>query len=103
MATVRRSPQAETDLETILEDLQQKNPSVAERYANEFYDKGKALAQFPEIGRIRPEIAPHASKATRCRFFVSCMVSGICGASCGRKPTSKGHQPPIPDAGHFDL
>ena len=59
MATVRRSPQAETDLETILEDLQQRNPAVAERYANEFYDKGKALAQFPEIGRSRPEIAPH--------------------------------------------
>jgi toxin ParE1/3/4 len=59
MATVRRSPQAETDLETILEDLQQRTPAVAERYANEFYDKGKALAQFPEIGRSRPEIAPH--------------------------------------------
>jgi toxin ParE1/3/4 len=59
MATVWRSPQAEIDLETILEDLQQKNPAVAERYANDFYDKGKALAQFPEIGRSRPEIAPH--------------------------------------------
>jgi toxin ParE1/3/4 len=59
MATVRRSPQAKTDLETILEDLQQKNPAVADRYATEFYDKGKALAQFPEIGRRRPEIAPH--------------------------------------------
>jgi toxin ParE1/3/4 len=46
------------DLETILEDLQQKNPSAAERYANAFYDKGRVLAQFPEIGRSRPEIAP---------------------------------------------
>src|SRR5437764_1247875 len=35
MAVVRRSPQAETDLETILEDLQQNNPAVAERYATE--------------------------------------------------------------------
>ncbi len=58
MATVQRSPQAEIDLETILEDLQQKNPVVAERYANDFHEKSRALAQFPEIGRSRPEIAP---------------------------------------------
>src|SRR5437867_795907 len=46
MADVRRSPQAETDLEEILEDLQRKNPAVAERYATAFYDKGRALARF---------------------------------------------------------
>jgi toxin ParE1/3/4 len=69
MATVRRSPQAETDLETILEDLQQKNPAAAERYANEFYDKGKALAQFPEIGRNRPEIGPNL-RSTLVRPYV---------------------------------
>jgi plasmid stabilization system protein ParE len=44
MASIRRSPQAETDLEIILEELQRKNLSVAERYANEFFAKGKALA-----------------------------------------------------------
>ena len=59
MATVSRSPQAEFDLESILEDLHQKNPSVAESYAIEFFEKGQALAQFPEMGRIRPEIARH--------------------------------------------
>jgi toxin ParE1/3/4 len=59
MAEVRRSAQAEIDLETILEDLQQNNPAAAERYATAFYDKGQMLAQFPEIGRSRPEIAPN--------------------------------------------
>jgi toxin ParE1/3/4 len=59
MAEIRRTPQAEIDLETILEDLQQKNPAMAERYATAFDDKSQRLAQFPEIGRSRPEIAPN--------------------------------------------
>ena len=57
MLTVRQSPQAEADLYTILEDLNQKNPLVAGRYAADFTEKGAMLAQFPEIGRARPEIA----------------------------------------------
>lgn len=74
MAIVSRSPQAETDLETILEDLQQKNPAVAERYAAEFYDKGKALAQFPEIGRSRLEIAPHLRSTLVHPYVIFCRV-----------------------------
>jgi toxin ParE1/3/4 len=58
MARVRRSAQAELDVEIILNDLNQKNPTVAERYSVEFAEKGQTLAQFPEIGRARPEIAP---------------------------------------------
>lgn len=58
MANVRRSLQAEADLEAILDDLYQKNPAVAGRYAGDFAAKGTVLAQFPEIGRTRPEIAP---------------------------------------------
>jgi toxin ParE1/3/4 len=58
MAVVRRSPQAEADLDSILDDLNQKNPAAADRYAAAFEEKGQALAQFPEIGRARPEIAP---------------------------------------------
>jgi len=58
MADVRRSSQAERDLETILEDLQQNAPVAAERYATAFYEKGQALSRFPEMGRSRPEIAP---------------------------------------------
>jgi toxin ParE1/3/4 len=58
MAEVSRSPQAETDLDTILADLNQNNPAAADRYAAAFVEKGQALAQFPELGRTRPEIAP---------------------------------------------
>jgi toxin ParE1/3/4 len=59
MAEIRRTLQAEADLETILEDLQRNNPVSVERYATAFYDKGQMLARFPEIGRSRPEIAPN--------------------------------------------
>ncbi len=59
MAEVRRSPQAETDLEAIIEDLQQKDTTAAKRYATAVYDIGRTLAQFPEMGRSRPEIAPN--------------------------------------------
>jgi plasmid stabilization system protein ParE len=58
MAEIRRSPQAETDLEMILEDLQQRNPAVAERYATAFYDKGQILAQFPEIAAADRRLPP---------------------------------------------
>jgi len=58
MATVRRSPQAEADLEGIFDDLDRGNPAAASRYAAEFRQKSRALAQFPELGRNRPEIAP---------------------------------------------
>jgi plasmid stabilization system protein ParE len=49
MAEVRRTPQAEADLDEILEHLHRTNPVAAERYATAFYDKGRALAQLPEI------------------------------------------------------
>ena len=59
MADVQRTPEAEADLEEILEYLHQNNPAAASRYATAFYDKGRAIAQFPEIGRLRPEIVPN--------------------------------------------
>jgi len=63
MAEVRRSSQAEIDLETILRDLQHNASVIAERYATAFSDKSHALARFPEMGRSRPEIG-HAVRST---------------------------------------
>lgn len=115
MAEVRRSSQAETDLETILEDLQQKNPAAAERSADAFSEKGRILAQFPEIGRNRPEIARRspptsaarsftltssstAWKVTWCRSSASCTANAIYAASCRTNPSNDGtthlHAPP---------
>jgi len=69
MVEIRRTPQAENDLETILEDFQRKNPAMAERYATAFHDKGQMLAKFPEMGRSRPEIAPNL-RSTLVRPYV---------------------------------
>ena len=57
MAEVRRSLQAEEDLEIILEDLNERGQALAERFATAFEEKSQLLAQFPEMGRPRPEIA----------------------------------------------
>jgi toxin ParE1/3/4 len=57
MAEVLRTPRAEADLESLLAELDEINPAVAERYAAEFEAKLQALARFPESGRPRSEIA----------------------------------------------
>jgi toxin ParE1/3/4 len=59
MAEIRHSPQSEADLEAILEYLHQNQPALAERFATAFYEKGQMLARFPEMGRLRPELAPN--------------------------------------------
>ena len=58
MAAVVRTLLAEADLDEILTGLEQKSPAVADRYAALFDNKARFLAQFPESGRLRPEIAP---------------------------------------------
>ena len=56
MAEVRRTAQAEADLEEILHSLDRSNSAAAGRLAGAFAEKGQTLAQFPEIGRLRPEM-----------------------------------------------
>ena len=58
MATVRRTPRAQADLEEILRDLEQKSQRAAERFAIRLDEKCEALGQFPELGRVRDEILP---------------------------------------------
>jgi toxin ParE1/3/4 len=58
MAEIVRTPLAEADLAAILTHLEQNNPAAADRYAAKFAEKAEALSRFPEIGRLRPEIAP---------------------------------------------
>lgn len=58
MVPILHAPLAAADLDDILTDLQQKNPTVAEQYATRFTDKAHFLAQYPESGRTRPELAP---------------------------------------------
>jgi plasmid stabilization system protein ParE len=76
MAEIRRSPRAEADLEAILEGLQRTNPAAADRYATEFHDKGQALARFPEMGHLRPEIAPNVRSTLVLPYVIFYRVEG---------------------------
>jgi toxin ParE1/3/4 len=76
MADVLRSPRAEADLDAILVYPQRTNPAAAERYATDFYDKGQALARFPEMGRLRPEIATNLRSTLVWPYIIFYRVEG---------------------------
>jgi toxin ParE1/3/4 len=58
MAQVLRSRRAEADLQAILRYLEERSPAAADRFVEAIEEKGRALANHPEMGRIREEIAP---------------------------------------------
>ncbi len=60
MASLRLTPQAENDLEELWLAIALDNPSAADRLLRRIAIKLERLAQFPEIGSPKPEIAPSA-------------------------------------------
>lgn len=58
MARILRTRQADTDLEEILDYLDEHSPEAADRFARIFKEKTMALSQMPEMGRSREELAP---------------------------------------------
>jgi toxin ParE1/3/4 len=76
MAEVRRSQRAEADLKAILEYLQRTNPAAAQQYAADFYDKAQPLARFPEMGHLRPEIAPNLRSTLGWPYVIFYRVEG---------------------------
>ena len=56
MATIHLSPDAEGDLDEILENLDVRTPAAAVRLASAIRRKVELLASFPESGRIHPDI-----------------------------------------------
>ncbi len=63
-------------MEAILEYLQRTNPAAAQRYATDFYDKARALARFPEMGHLRPEIAPNLRSTLVWPYVIFYRVNG---------------------------
>jgi toxin ParE1/3/4 len=57
MLPVIRTQQAETDLAEILDYLDQRSPTAAERLATAIDERCVLLGQFPELGRVREELA----------------------------------------------
>jgi toxin ParE1/3/4 len=58
MRSVIRSEQAEQDLESILDYLNERSPQAAEHLVSLIEERCQLLGQFPEMGRIRDELAP---------------------------------------------
>lgn len=60
MVNVRITPRAETDLEEIWLTIALDNPSAADKLLRRIATKLERLAEFPDMGSSRPEIAPSA-------------------------------------------
>ena len=58
MLSVVRTDQAETDLATLLDYLEEGSPQAAERLATAIDDRCTLLSQFPLLGRTREELGP---------------------------------------------
>lgn len=56
MARLRRAPVALQDLSNIWLTIALDNPNAADRVISRIYDAEERLADFPELGRIRPEL-----------------------------------------------
>jgi toxin ParE1/3/4 len=58
MPTVRCTSQAHLDLVEIALHIAKENPAAADRWLDGFDARCKALAQMPELGRKRSDLAP---------------------------------------------
>ena len=54
------SPSARLDLKDIASFIAEDSPSAAERFVNRLFEVAERLADFPESGRIVPEMADPA-------------------------------------------
>jgi toxin ParE1/3/4 len=61
---VRRLPQADEDIFDIWANIATDSPTAADRLVQRFYAAEDLIAQFPEIGEARPDLAPEIRKWT---------------------------------------
>jgi plasmid stabilization system protein ParE len=54
------TPQSLDDLEAIITFIAKDNPGGARTFGNELIDRALAIAAFPELGRVVPEISEPA-------------------------------------------
>ena len=54
------SPAAEADLDDIWLNIALENPAAADRLIDAITERTKQLSEFPELGRLRPDIAEAA-------------------------------------------
>lgn len=58
MALYRKSPEAEEDLLTIWFFIAEDNKTIATQFIDRLHGQMKDLAMFPQIGRLREDLAP---------------------------------------------
>lgn len=68
--TVVFSPAAESDLDEIWLNIAQENPSAADRLIDSFRQRSEQLSEFPELGRLRPDIAEAARSVNVGNFLI---------------------------------
>jgi toxin ParE1/3/4 len=54
------SPAAERDIDDIWLNIALENPAAADRLIDSIGQRSEQLAEFPELGRLRPDIAEDA-------------------------------------------
>jgi toxin ParE1/3/4 len=60
VARLRRTPQAVLDADEVWTSIAVDSESAADRLLTRIYDAEQRLAEFPHMGRERPDIAPDA-------------------------------------------
>jgi toxin ParE1/3/4 len=67
---VRRLPLAIQDLDEIWMTIAMDSPRAADNLARRFFDAEDRLADFPELGEARPDIAPGLRKWTVGNYLI---------------------------------
>lgn len=70
MSRYRLTPEASRDLEGISDFIAHDNPVAALRVIDDIEEKCKALAQMPEMGRLRPELVPGLRSLTVGNYLI---------------------------------
>jgi toxin ParE1/3/4 len=70
MAHVLRTIQAEQDLLEIWGSIARRSPAQADRLTEAIDEKCRLVAQFPEMGRSREELAPGGRSTLAGRYVV---------------------------------
>ena len=89
MATIRLLRRACSDLKAILEDLEDRGSEIAARFTAEFGRKGQALAQFPESGRMRPDLGEGLRSTLVSPYVIVYRIEG----GRGGNPPSRAWEP----------
>ncbi len=70
MSRYRLTPEALRDLDEIVDYISRENPAAALRVINSIEQKCRTLAEMPELGRLREELAPGLRSLTAGNYLI---------------------------------